>query len=332
MLVLALLALRLLWRTERRLAGMTALAFLVQLFLHAKWDIWWGGGTWGPRLMMPVAPLLCLALAPMLGGRAHERVAVVSVGIVSMGVNLAGLLHEYTPFLDRNGLTGYEDVLSQQIHALSPGDLNGFVAVRSLSGTFWPELTTFGVVLLATSIAVGFGLMRALAILRRWHVVAAGVAALVFVGARERTIPYRILARAPGPPVTTTELDLASAELTNVGQRKPASSPLMLRGPSSADLRTYLRPGRYAIAMELALEERDASFQYALRLGADEVASGTIAPPGPASITSRPVRVYRRGWYTLHVDASPLGGGIGNRRAFFRRILWCQKLALLTLP
>jgi hypothetical protein len=56
---------------------------LVIFVLYAKWTVWWGGWTYGPRLLLDVVPVACLLLLP-----AWESVATRSAGRVVFGVAL----------------------------------------------------------------------------------------------------------------------------------------------------------------------------------------------------------------------------------------------------
>ena len=58
----------------RALAAGAALVFV----LTSKWIMWWGGHTWGPRLLADTLPILCILLGPVTRwlersqiGRAH---------------------------------------------------------------------------------------------------------------------------------------------------------------------------------------------------------------------------------------------------------------------
>ncbi len=45
---------------------------LILIGLFAKWWMWWGGFAWGPRFLVPLAPVFVLVLAPWLN-RGHRR-------------------------------------------------------------------------------------------------------------------------------------------------------------------------------------------------------------------------------------------------------------------
>ena len=65
-LVAALTALPSFFRRHRLEAMLVALVSLGYVLLYGKWFMWHGGFAWGPRFLVPIIPLLCLPLAPLL--------------------------------------------------------------------------------------------------------------------------------------------------------------------------------------------------------------------------------------------------------------------------
>ncbi len=53
-------------RRHRAEGWLLAAVALVMVALFGKWWMWWGGFAWGPRFLVPLAPLLVLVLAPWL--------------------------------------------------------------------------------------------------------------------------------------------------------------------------------------------------------------------------------------------------------------------------
>ncbi len=96
--VLALPGLLLLWRRRRAEAAVLALLAAVHVVLYARWHAWDGGGVWGPRLLLPIVPLLLALAAPLFDRVAlHANAALISVAtgaLLVIGVvnALAGVL------------------------------------------------------------------------------------------------------------------------------------------------------------------------------------------------------------------------------------------------
>lgn len=96
--VLALPGVLLLWRSRRAEAVVLALLTAAHVVLYARWHAWDGGGVWGPRLLLPIVPLLLVLAAPLFdrvalrAGRA--LISAVTGALLVMGVvnALAGVL------------------------------------------------------------------------------------------------------------------------------------------------------------------------------------------------------------------------------------------------
>jgi hypothetical protein len=69
------------------------------LLLYAKWEMWWGGLTFGPRLLADLTPVLALGLcpaAPLLARRRALRVTAAALLAWSIGVHAVGAFaHDY---------------------------------------------------------------------------------------------------------------------------------------------------------------------------------------------------------------------------------------------
>lgn len=69
-------------------AGVVALVVIV-----AKWYVWWGGHSWGPRLLADTTPILCFFLYPVtawLDRRRLLKAAFVTLAVVSVGAHGLG--------------------------------------------------------------------------------------------------------------------------------------------------------------------------------------------------------------------------------------------------
>ncbi len=96
-LALALAGMPRLLRQDRLRGGVVAAAFLMLYALAAAWKDWTGGYCYGPRLLVPVVPLLGIALvkaldAPLLA-RGPARWGAWAVVAVSVLLNLVAATH-----------------------------------------------------------------------------------------------------------------------------------------------------------------------------------------------------------------------------------------------
>ena len=69
-----------------------ALVFLLVLVPASMWWSWEGGVSWGPRLLMPVVPLLVICAALLVEGPAYGLWAYVATAVTGAMVNLLGVL------------------------------------------------------------------------------------------------------------------------------------------------------------------------------------------------------------------------------------------------
>ena len=92
-------------RGAPRLAGLIAAIVIAQVLVYATWWSWHGGVTWGPRFLLPVVPLLAVAVIPLVEAALDRArlAAVALIGLValSLGVQLAGALISYLPYQAR---------------------------------------------------------------------------------------------------------------------------------------------------------------------------------------------------------------------------------------
>ncbi|MBI3185428.1 MAG: hypothetical protein HYZ28_25085 [Myxococcales bacterium] len=81
-------------RSHRALAAPVLSGVLLYFLVMASWPIWDGGHCYGPRLVMPVVPLLLLGAVKTLE-RPRSRWlagACLALGLLSVAINLAGAL------------------------------------------------------------------------------------------------------------------------------------------------------------------------------------------------------------------------------------------------
>jgi hypothetical protein len=84
------------WSLRRR--GNTPVAWLVTgivvigFLTAASWSIWWGGWTWGPRLLIPAVVPVLPVLAPWIGDRVQRRWLVVMLAVAGGLVSLPAVV------------------------------------------------------------------------------------------------------------------------------------------------------------------------------------------------------------------------------------------------
>lgn len=146
-LLLALPGAIMLYRRERKLTLTIGLLVLGQLLAYGSWWSWHGGIVWGPRFLIPVLPLLMLALAPVVevaltAPRPGVRPALIGLAALSGGIQYLGAAYSYLPYIgylythygtgDRTALvTGLSDAV-YSTPALSP--LVGHLALLRAGG------------------------------------------------------------------------------------------------------------------------------------------------------------------------------------------------------
>jgi hypothetical protein len=82
------------WVGLRGPAVLTSLAvgMVAVVLVVAKWFLWWGGHSWGPRLLADITPILCLFLSPVTRWLdRHRLVKAVFVLLAAVSVAAHGL-------------------------------------------------------------------------------------------------------------------------------------------------------------------------------------------------------------------------------------------------
>lgn len=83
-----------LWKRDRPLAVLLGGNLGALLLFYAQLGNWMGGRSYGPRYLVPVLPLLCVGLAPLVARRVGLRWLAV-IAAVSLIVQLPGVLVDY---------------------------------------------------------------------------------------------------------------------------------------------------------------------------------------------------------------------------------------------
>jgi hypothetical protein len=96
---LALVGWRHFWREQRAVAAFWSGLIAITLLQTALWWAWWGGWSWGPRLLVPLLPFIVLSLGPLLRASRAARLAFVPLALAGMGVALLGVLVDFNPYL-----------------------------------------------------------------------------------------------------------------------------------------------------------------------------------------------------------------------------------------
>lgn len=92
-LLLSLAGIVLVWRRGPALFRALSLGLPIVVLVVGKWFMWWGGHTFGPRVLADATPVLCFFLYPLgdlVRRRAIVRAAFVVLAVASVGIHLLG--------------------------------------------------------------------------------------------------------------------------------------------------------------------------------------------------------------------------------------------------
>jgi hypothetical protein len=133
-------------RRHRLLAVLVLATAGCYLLLYGKWFMWHGGFAWGPRFLVPVIPLLCITLAPLVEDlRGGKRAVFGALFAAGVAVQLLGVsvhfIHQQEALL-QTGLPLFDPItffdlrysqLLGTLRYLSPANLD-FAWVQVTSG------------------------------------------------------------------------------------------------------------------------------------------------------------------------------------------------------
>jgi hypothetical protein len=112
---------------------------VVFIGLYSKWWMWWGGFSWGPRFLVPLAPFWVLLLAPVCSRLAGNMARLGDSGRIHWGEAL------HAP-----GLSGWLLIVVAllstvvQLAAVAVNYVNFEVLLRSIYPTDWSNPLAFG--------------------------------------------------------------------------------------------------------------------------------------------------------------------------------------------
>lgn len=102
-LLLGLFSLRSVWKHQRALLIVSFAIIGIHSTTYATWWAWDGAWSWGGRFMVPLLPIMLLAILPALGilrRRQWGRYIVLGWIAVSFIVQVPGILYSYIPFYE----------------------------------------------------------------------------------------------------------------------------------------------------------------------------------------------------------------------------------------
>ena len=100
-------------RGQAGLAWLTAGIAVIGFLTAASWSIWWGGWTWGPRLLIPALLPVLPVLAPWVRDSLGRRRLVLALAAVGALVSLAAVIVPTSAQLGERAETDGPRVLRQ---------------------------------------------------------------------------------------------------------------------------------------------------------------------------------------------------------------------------
>ena len=79
---------RTLFKTQRRSAWICATTIVPYFLLMSLWSTWWGGHCYGPRLILPIIPLLFLGIVETFASLAERSARFQQAALVTCTLSL----------------------------------------------------------------------------------------------------------------------------------------------------------------------------------------------------------------------------------------------------
>jgi len=123
--LLALAGLPRLWRRDRGLAFVAAVAPVVYLLFFATYTQWEGGYCYGPRYLVPALAVLCLGIGPALSageskpGSGARNIRLLAIAVFALGFFVQAI-GTTTSFLEADVVGGYYDAMYNYRMGFSP--------------------------------------------------------------------------------------------------------------------------------------------------------------------------------------------------------------------
>ncbi len=122
--LLGLIGILLLFRSDRRLAALLLCNFILQLYLIGSWVLWGGGFSFGPRLFLSCVPAFAIGLAALLA-RLEPKIPRVALAVLCGAFVLwnCGLMVQYVlQLVPRAGVVPFRQVVYNQFTVV-PGKM-----------------------------------------------------------------------------------------------------------------------------------------------------------------------------------------------------------------
>ncbi len=121
-------------------AILCGLLFFVFLFTYSGWGCWDGGGTWGPRFLLPIIPFLILPMGLFIEEKRGFKKAILSVlFLFSIFVQIVGISVDFNAYIkitrklynsdlpivfypEISPVAGHTKILMNKLFGYAPGD------------------------------------------------------------------------------------------------------------------------------------------------------------------------------------------------------------------